>query len=36
MAPNIMVDGEVIAKATREGILEHLRLLLGGVKAETS
>ena len=36
MAPNIMVDGEVIGKATRDGILEHLRLLLGGVKAETS
>jgi len=35
MAPNIMVDGEVIGKATREEILEHLRLLLGGVKAET-
>jgi bidirectional [NiFe] hydrogenase diaphorase subunit len=36
MAPNIMVDGEVIGKATKEEILERLRLLLGGVKAETS
>ena len=35
MAPNIMVDGEVIGKATKEEILEHLRLLLGGIKAET-
>jgi len=36
MAPNIMVDGEVIGKATKEGILEHIRLSIGGVKAETS
>ena len=36
MAPNIMVDGEVIGKATKEEILERLRLLLGGIKAETS
>jgi bidirectional [NiFe] hydrogenase diaphorase subunit len=36
MAPNIMIDGEVIGKATKEGTLEHLRHLLGGIKAETS
>jgi bidirectional [NiFe] hydrogenase diaphorase subunit len=36
MAPNIMIDGEVIGKATKEGTLEHLKRLLGGVEAETS
>jgi bidirectional [NiFe] hydrogenase diaphorase subunit len=36
MAPNIIVDGEVIGKSTKEGVLEHIRLLLlGGIKAET-
>jgi NADH:ubiquinone oxidoreductase subunit E len=35
MAPNIIVDGEVIGKATKEGVLEHIRLLLGGVTTET-
>jgi len=36
MAPNIMIDGEVIGKATKEGTLEKIKLLLGGVKTETS
>ena len=35
MAPNIIVDGEVIAKATKEGVLERIRVLLGGVTSET-
>jgi len=35
MAPNIIVDGEVIGKATKEGALERIRVLLGGVKTET-
>jgi bidirectional [NiFe] hydrogenase diaphorase subunit len=36
MAPNIIVDGEVIGKSTKEGVLEYIRLLIGGAKAETS
>ena len=36
MAPNMIIDGEVIGKATKEGTLEKIRLLLGGVKTETS
>jgi len=36
MAPNIIVDGRVIGKAKEEEILEHIQLLLGGVKPETS
>ena len=36
MAPNIIIDGEVIGKATKEGTLEKIKLLLGGVKIETS
>jgi bidirectional [NiFe] hydrogenase diaphorase subunit len=36
MAPNIIIDGEVIGKATKEGTLEKIKLLLGGVKTETS
>ena len=36
MAPNMIIDGEVIGKATKEGTLEKIKLLLGGVKAETS
>ena len=36
MAPNMIIDGEVIGKATKEGALEKIKLLLGGVKAETS
>ena len=35
MAPNVIADGEVVGKATKEGILEHISILLGGVKAET-
>ncbi len=35
MAPNVIADGEVIGKATKEGILEHIKLMVGGVKAET-
>ena len=35
MAPNIIVDGEVIGKATKEGALERIRVLLGGVTTET-
>jgi bidirectional [NiFe] hydrogenase diaphorase subunit len=36
MAPNIIIDGEVIGKATKEGTLEKIKLLLGGINAETS
>jgi len=36
MAPNIIIDGEVIGKSTKEGILEHIRHLIGGAKPETS
>ena len=36
MAPNIVVDDEVIGKATKEMVLEKIKLALGGVKAETS
>jgi bidirectional [NiFe] hydrogenase diaphorase subunit len=36
MAPNIIVDGEVIGKATKEAVLQKIKLLLGGVKAEAS
>ena len=35
MAPNVIIDGEVIGKATKEGTLEKIKLLLGGVKTET-
>jgi bidirectional [NiFe] hydrogenase diaphorase subunit len=35
MAPNIVVDSEVIGKATKEEVLERIKLVLGGVKAET-
>ena len=36
MAPNIIVDDEVIGKATKEIVLEKIKQVLGGVKAETS
>jgi len=36
MAPNIIVDDEVISKATNEAVIEKIKLLLGGVKVETS
>jgi bidirectional [NiFe] hydrogenase diaphorase subunit len=35
MGPNIVVDGEIIGKATKEAVLEKIKLLLGGVKVET-
>jgi bidirectional [NiFe] hydrogenase diaphorase subunit len=35
MAPNIIVDGEVVGKSTKEGVLERIKLLVGGAKAET-
>ena len=34
MAPNIVVDDEVIGKATKEVVIEKIKNLLGGVKAE--
>jgi bidirectional [NiFe] hydrogenase diaphorase subunit len=34
MAPSIVVDGEVIGKATPEVVLNRIRSLLGGVKVE--
>jgi bidirectional [NiFe] hydrogenase diaphorase subunit len=35
MAPNIVVDDEVIGKATTEIVIEKIRVALGGVKSET-
>ena len=35
MAPNMVVDDEVIGKATKEMVLEKIKLVLGGVKRET-
>ncbi len=35
MAPNIVVDGEVIGKATKEIVIEKIENVLGGVKTET-
>jgi bidirectional [NiFe] hydrogenase diaphorase subunit len=35
MAPNIVVDDEVIGKATTEVAIEKIRNALGGVKSET-
>lgn len=34
MAPNIVVDEEVIGKATKEIVLERIKQVLGGVKIE--
>ena len=34
MAPNIVVDEEVIGKATKEIVIERIKQVLGGVKAE--
>ena len=34
MAPNIVVDDEVIGKATKETVLERIKQVLGGVKIE--
>ena len=36
MVPNIVVDDEVIGKATKEIVLEKIKQALGGVKAEVS
>ena len=36
MAPAIIVDDEVIGKATKEVVIERIKQLLGGVKVETS
>jgi len=35
MAPNIVVDDEVIGKATKEQVLKKIRIALGGVKVES-
>jgi len=35
MAPNIVVDDEVIGKATKEIVIEKIKQTLGGIKAET-
>ena len=35
MAPNIIVDEEVIGKATKEVVLERIKFALGGVKTES-
>ena len=35
MAPSIVIDGEVIGKVTPEVVLNRIKSLLGGVKAET-
>jgi bidirectional [NiFe] hydrogenase diaphorase subunit len=35
MAPNIVVDDEVIGKATTEIVIEKIRNALGGIKSET-
>ena len=35
MAPNMVVDEEVIGKATKEVVLEKIRTALGGIKVES-
>ena len=35
MAPNIVVDDEVIGKATKEIVVEKIKNVLGGIKTET-
>jgi bidirectional [NiFe] hydrogenase diaphorase subunit len=35
MAPNIVVDDEVIGKATKENVIEKIKEVLGGLRAET-
>ncbi len=35
MAPNVAVDDVVICKATKETVIQRIRKVLGGVKAET-
>jgi bidirectional [NiFe] hydrogenase diaphorase subunit len=34
MAPNIIIDDEVMSKSTNEAVIERIKLLLGGVKVE--
>ncbi len=36
MAPNMVVDDEVLGKTTKEIVINKIKLALGGVKAETS
>ena len=36
MAPNIVIDDDVIGKATKEIVIAKIKDVLGGVKAETS
>jgi len=36
MAPNIVVDDVVIGKATKEIVIQKIKNVLGGIKAETS
>ena len=36
MAPSIVVDDEVIGKATKEAVIERIKIVLEGKKAETS
>lgn len=36
MAPNIVVDDEVIGRATKEIVIEKIKNVLGGIKVETS
>ena len=36
MAPNIVVDDEVIGKATKKAVIDRVKLVLEGKKAETS
>lgn len=35
MAPNIVIDDEVVGKATKEIVVEKIKNILGGVKTET-
>ena len=35
MAPNIVVDEEVIGKATKENVIEKIKAVIGEVKVET-
>ena len=36
MAPNIVIDDEVIGKATKDIVIAKIKNVLGGIKAETS
>jgi NADH:ubiquinone oxidoreductase subunit E len=35
MAPNIVVDDEVIGKATKEVVIKKIKKVIGGIKVET-